>query len=129
MTKTSGSERENRFILFFLTRSLSDVSVFCMLKLRSTNRRVLLQRGCCQALFCLTTLLAQDVQHVTLSPDGRFVIDGAVTFPIGYTSGPMLGGLSPSRTDALAELKKEGYVFQLWYSRRRQWGPGKRSYL
>jgi hypothetical protein len=64
-----------------------------------------------------------------LTPDGRFTIDGALTFPIGYTSGPVLGGMSPSKNDALAELKKEGYVFQLWYCPPRQWGPEKESYL
>ena len=100
-----------------------------MLKLRSTNRRVLLQRGCCQVLFCAAGLLAQGVQHVTLSPDGRFLIDGAATFPIGYTSGPMLGGLSPARNNGLAELKKAGYVFQLWYCPPHQWGRERESYL
>ena len=62
------------------------------------------------------------MRHVQLTPDERFVVDGAVTFPIGYTSGPVLGALSPSGNDALAELKKEGYVFQLWYCPPRQWG-------
>src|SRR5580700_5311627 len=97
-----------------------------MLKGRSTNRRVLFPHCCCQVLFCLIFSLplpAQDVQHVTLAPDGRFLIDGAATFPVGFTSGPELGALSPSRNDGLAELKKEGYVFQLWYCPPRQWGP------
>jgi len=72
---------------------------------------------------------AQDVQHVTLTPDGRFVVDGAATFPVGYTSGPVLGSLSPAHNTALAELKKEGYVFQLWYCPPQQWGPERESYL
>ena len=103
-----------------------------MLKLRSTNRRVLLQRPCCQAVLLLvfrTALLAQAVQHVTFTPDGRFVMDGAATFPIGFTSGPVLGSFSAKRNDALAELKKQGYVFQLWYCPPRQWGPERESYL
>jgi hypothetical protein len=87
-------------------------------------------RGC-QALFFLglQTLLAQDVRHVALSSDGRFVIDGAATFPIGYTSGPALGAPSPNGTDGLAELKKEGSVFQLWYCPPRQWGKEQESIL
>lgn len=103
-----------------------------MLKLRSANRRVLLQRYSCQALFFLllhSSLTAQNVQHVTLTSDGRFTIDGAVTFPVGYTSGPVLGAMSPARNDALAELKKEGYIFQLWYCPPRQWGPERESIL
>ncbi len=85
-----------------------------------------------QAFFlaaCQTFVLAQDVRHVVLSPDGRFVIDGAATFPIGYTSGPVLGGLSPSGNDGLAELKKEGYVFQLWYWPPRQWSAEQEAVL
>ena len=101
-----------------------------MLKQRSTNRRVLFPRVSCQAIFLFAfTALAQDVQHVTLTPDGRFTVDGAATFPIGYTSGPVLGSLSPAHNTALAELKKAGYVFQLWYCPPRQWGPERESYL
>jgi hypothetical protein len=103
-----------------------------MLKTRSANRRVLLQRAGCQALFCLAVLspaIAQNVQHVTMTSDGRFIMDGAATFPVGYTSGPVLGSRSPANNDALAELKKEGYVFQLWYCPPRQWGPERESYL
>lgn len=59
-----------------------------MLKQGSTNRRVRFQRYGCQAFFFLgfqAALVAQDVRHVSLTPDGRFFIDGAATFPIGYT--------------------------------------------
>ena len=74
-----------------------------MLKRRSTNRRLLFRHVCCQAIFCLALpASAQDVQHVTLTPDGRFVVDGAATFPVGYTSGPVLGSLSPAHNTALA---------------------------
>jgi hypothetical protein len=91
---------------------------------------VLFPRACCQAVFFLAIqAFAQDVQHVALTADGRFTVDGAATFPIGYTSGPVLGSLSPARTTALAELKKEGYVFQLWYCPPRQWGPEREAYL
>lgn len=102
-----------------------------MLKRDSTNRRVRFQRSCCQALFFLVlqALLAQDVRHVSLPSDGRFFIDGAATFPIGYTSGPVLGSLSPNGNDGLAELKKEGYVFQLWYCPQHAWGREQESIL
>lgn len=66
---------------------------------------------------------------MAFTPDGRFTIDGAVTFPIGYTSGPVIGALSPERNDALAQLKKEGYIFQLWYCPPRQWSQDKESTL
>ena len=83
----------------------------------------------CALAACAVCLLAQTPQHVALTPDGRFVIDSALTFPIGYTQGPIVGGLSPARNDALAELKKEGHIFQLWYCPPRQWGPQRENLL
>jgi len=91
---------------------------------------VLFRHVYCQAFFLTAvTAFAQDVQHVRLTADGRFTVDGAATFPIGYTSGPVLGSMSPAHNTGLAELKKEGYVFQLWYCPPRQWGPERESYL
>jgi len=109
-----------------------------MLKRCSTNRRVRFQRRRCQALFfslasallpsILPALSAQDLQRVELL-GRRFFVNGAATFPIGYTTGPALASLAPSGVDGLAELKKEGYVFQLWYCPPRQWGPGQEKIL
>jgi hypothetical protein len=72
---------------------------------------------------------ADEIQHVRLGPDGRFFVNDAAMFPIGYTSGPSLGSLAPSGRDGLAELKREGYVFQLWYCPPNAWGPEREQQL
>jgi hypothetical protein len=66
---------------------------------------------------------------VRLGPDGRFFVNDAATFPIGFTSGPTLGAMAPTGRDGLAELKREGYVFQLWYCPPNTWGPEKEAQL
>jgi hypothetical protein len=72
---------------------------------------------------------ADGLQHVRLGSDGRFFVNDAAVFPIGYTSGPILGGLAPNGRDGLAELKREGYVFQLWYCPPGAWGPDREAQL
>ncbi|HWB84672.1 MAG TPA: hypothetical protein VG675_11075 [Bryobacteraceae bacterium] len=72
---------------------------------------------------------ADGVQRVRLSPDGRFFVNDAATFPIGFTSGPILGGLAPNGQDGLAYLRREGYVFQLWYCPPGAWGPEREKQL
>src|SRR6266446_2623851 len=72
---------------------------------------------------------ADAIQHVQLDADGRFLVNGAAVFPMGYTSGPTLGALAPDGHDALAVLKHEGYVFQLWYCQPGTWGPEREAVL
>lgn len=124
-----------------------------MLKTGSANRRVHVLDSFCQvfqerrrlaswtaagriaaAAFAILAVLyaaaaSDGVQHVQLGADGRFFVNGAAVFPIGYTSGPILGGLAPNGRDGLAELKREGYVFQLWYCPPNKWGPEKEAEL
>jgi len=114
-----------------------------MLKVDSANRRVHVRARFCQVFqdwsagaslaLCLilagSAAAADGVQHVRLGPDGRFFVNEAATFPIGYTSGPILGGMAPSGLDALAELKREGYIFQLWYCPPGAWGPEREAQL
>jgi hypothetical protein len=115
-----------------------------MLKTNSANRRVHAAFGFCQVFqewrvrasgFLLAIALAAgtagavDIQRVRLGPDGRFFVNDAAVFPIGYTSGPTLGALAPSGRHGLAELKREGYVFQLWYCPPNAWGPEREAQL
>jgi hypothetical protein len=72
---------------------------------------------------------ADAIQHVQLDAYGRFLVNGAAVFPVGYTSGPTLGALAPDGHDALAVLKQEGYVFQLWYCQPGTWGPEREAVL
>ncbi len=78
---------------------------------------------------CYAATAADGLQRVRLAPDGRFFVNDAAVFPIGYTSGPVIGGLAPDGLDGLAELKREGYVFQLWYCPPGMWGPDREAQL
>jgi hypothetical protein len=103
-----------------------------MLKSDSANRRVHGPARFCQVFIALAASAAwaaDGVQQVRLAPDGRFFVNEAATFPIGYTSGPILGGLAPSGRNALTELKSEGDVFQLWYCPPGAWGKEREAQL
>src|SRR5579872_650878 len=115
-----------------------------MLKTSSANRRVHTVAQFCQVFqdwrsrasgvllavaLCGGTAIGDDLQRVRLGADGRFFVNDAAVFPIGYTSGPMLGAVAPSGRDGLAELKREGYVFQLWYCPPNTWGPAREQQL
>jgi hypothetical protein len=115
-----------------------------MLKMRSANRRVHTVTQFCQVFqdwsarasgvllalaLCGGTAAADELQRVRLGADGRFFVNDAVVFPIGYTSGPMLGAPAPNGRHGLAELKREGYVFQLWYCPPNAWGPEREQQL
>ncbi|HZQ54592.1 MAG TPA: hypothetical protein VFB14_20490 [Bryobacteraceae bacterium] len=111
------------------------------LKIGSANRnRIRPKRRACPGFrlgllsglvltLCMAPASAENVQSVRLGPDGRFFVNGAAIFPIGYTSGPTLGAIAPTGRDGLAELKREGYVFQLWYCPPHTWGPEKEAQL
>ena len=96
-----------------------------MLKSYSANRRTF----AVLIVLASSAAAAPPVQHVRLGPDGRFFINDAAAFPIGYTSGPMLGALAPNGGGALAELSREGYIFQLWYCGPDMWGPEREAQL
>ena len=55
-----------------------------------------------------SSLLAADVR---IGPDKVFLIDGARTFPIGFTTAPPPDGKTPDGRDGYAELKQFGAVF------------------
>jgi hypothetical protein len=63
------------------------------------------------------------VTDVQTQPDGPFLVDGAPTFPIGFTGGPPTGAATPWGQNAMAHLASEGHVFQLWYCPKNHWGP------
>jgi hypothetical protein len=69
------------------------------------------------------------VTDVQTQPDGPFLVDGAPTFPIGFTGGPPTGAATPWGQNAMAYLGREGHVFQLWYCPRHKWGPEKEAEL
>jgi hypothetical protein len=46
------------------------------------------------------------------APDDRIFVNGQPTFTIGYTIGPPLGAKTPDGRNALAELKKQGTIWQ-----------------
>ena len=54
------------------------------------------------------SLLAADVR---IGPDKVFLIDGARSFPIGFTTAPPPDGKTPDGRDAYAELKQFGAVY------------------
>jgi hypothetical protein len=108
-----------------------------MLKIDSANRitrprtpwRIGLAAALSLSVLASTGAAADEIQRVRLGSDGRFFVNDAAIFPVGYTSGPTLGALSPSGRDGLAELKREGYVFQLWYCPPGTWGRDKEAQL
>ena len=115
-----------------------------MLKMSSANRRVHTVGQFCQVFqdwrahasaailalaLCGGAAGADELQRVRLGAEGRFFVNEAAVFPIGYTSGPMLGAIAPTGRDGLAELKREGYVFQLWYCPPNTWGPEREQQL
>jgi hypothetical protein len=69
------------------------------------------------------------VTRVRAEPDGRFLIDNAPTFPIGFTSGPPTGAAAADGTNAMAKLKQEGFTFQQWICPKKAWGPQKEAEL
>jgi hypothetical protein len=68
-----------------------------------------------------------EIQRVRLAADGRLFVNDTAIFPIGYTSGPTLGTLAPGGGNALALLKREGYIFQLWYCPPHTWGSDREA--
>lgn len=92
------------------------------------------------SLFCLLLLgncfvwagaqsLPGHVTDVQTQPDGPFLIDGAPTFPIGFTMGPPTGATTPAGSNAMAYLSRAGYTFQLWYCPKQAWGPASEEKL
>lgn len=77
---------------------------------------LLLSFGCAAAA-------GAQVMDVRTQPDGPFLVDGAPTFPIGFTGGPPTDAATPDGQNAMAYLKREGHVFQLWYCPKNHWGP------
>lgn len=55
------------------------------------------------------------------APDDRIYVNGQPTFTIGYTVGPPVGAKTPDGRNALAELKKQGAIWQRVDGGR--WGP------
>lgn len=72
---------------------------------------------------------AAKATRVQTQPDESFLVIGAPTFPIGFTSGPPNGAATPQGENAKSYLRREGYTFQLWYCRDRAWGPEKEAEL
>ncbi len=98
-----------------------------MLKNCSANGRVHVSAWLCQvALLSVVAwpgFAADALQHVRLGADGRFFINDAAVFPIGYAAGPPVGALAPDGKPALEELRREGYIFQRWACPAGKWGP------
>ena len=69
------------------------------------------------------------VSRVRTEPDGRFFVDGAPVFPIGFTLGPPPGAVAPNGRNGMAELRKEGFTFQQWQCPKGAWGPAKEAEL
>jgi hypothetical protein len=99
-----------------------------------TNCQRQLSRVLCACLPLLISCLAvaedkPQVTRVQTQPDAAFIVNGAPTFPIGFTSGPPNGAATPAGENAKAYLRREGYTFQLWYCPKRAWGPEKEAEL
>lgn len=95
--------------------------------------RKILQVACLWALASSQVTAADTtsnrVTYVQTRPDEAFVVNGAPTFPIGFTSGPPTGTATPGGENAKRYLLREGHMFQLWYCPRRAWGPEKEAEL
>jgi hypothetical protein len=76
-----------------------------------------------------TDLPSTQVTRVQTPAGEAFIVNGAPTFPIGFTSGPPTGAATPSGENAMSYLRREGHMFQLWYCRDRAWGPEKEAEL
>ena len=99
----------------------------CWVKRASVVLGVLL---CCQfAGAARAQSPAGRVTEVLTQPDKSFLVDAVPTFPIGFTGGPPTGTAAPDGVNAMTSLKREGYVFQLWYCPQRAWGPAKEAEL
>ena len=91
----------------------------------------------CQCLFLTLSVViaaAADapstaVMRVQTGAHEAFIVNGAPTFPIGFTSGPPTGSATPGGENAMRYLVSEGHVFQLWYCRNGAWGPEKEAEL
>lgn len=69
------------------------------------------------------------VSHVRTEPDGRFFVNGAPVFPIGFTQGPPTGAMATDGVNGMQELRKEGFAFQQWQCPKGKWGPAKEAEL
>jgi hypothetical protein len=65
---------------------------------------------------------------VTIGPDGVFLADGKPVFPIGFTTAPVPGSVTPSGGDAFAELAKHGLAFSRC-GIGGKWGPAAEATL
>lgn len=70
-----------------------------------------------------------NITHVRARSDGRFFVDGAPVFPIGFTAGPPTGATAANGVNGMAELRKEGFTFQQWYCPKGAWGPASEAQL
>jgi hypothetical protein len=77
----------------------------------------------------LSVVAAQGPINVRIGSAGQFVVDGKAVFPIGFTTGPPVGGNTPDGTNGFAELAKNGFVFFQWLSHQQPWGPGPEAQL
>ena len=73
--------------------------------------------------------LSSHVSHVQTQPDATFLVDGAPTFPIGFTGGPPTGAAAPNQINAMTYLSRERFTFQLWYCPPHKWGSAKEAEL
>ena len=89
----------------------------------------------CLCLMILASMLmaadqsSAQVTRVQTHAREAFIVNGAPTFPIGFTSGPPTGSATPGGENAMSYLHREGHTFQLWYCRDRAWGPEKEAEL
>jgi hypothetical protein len=71
----------------------------------------------------------RQITRVGSAADGRFLINDAPAFPIGFTLGPPTGATSADGTNAMEELKREGFVFQQWICPKKAWGREREAQL
>lgn len=69
------------------------------------------------------------VTRVGSAADGRFLINDAPAFPIGFTLGPPTGATTADGTNAMEELRQEGFIFQQWICPKKAWGREREAQL